>query len=117
MTPAEEHLWQHLRAHRLDGHHFRRQQPIGPSIVDCFCAAGRLVVEVGGAIHAERVEYDRERDAYLAAHALTVRRFTNDTVLHDTARVLAAIRHTLNTSPAHPPASRYGHIQSRAEDG
>ncbi|MGL4437107.1 MAG: DUF559 domain-containing protein, partial [Giesbergeria sp.] len=30
MTDAEQRLWKHLRAHRMDGQKFRRQQPIGP---------------------------------------------------------------------------------------
>ncbi|WP_288130750.1 DUF559 domain-containing protein, partial [Accumulibacter sp.] len=27
-------LWQHLRGHRLNGEKFRRQQAIGPYVVD-----------------------------------------------------------------------------------
>ena len=34
MTDAEHRLWRHLRAHRLAGCKFRRQQPLGPYIVD-----------------------------------------------------------------------------------
>ncbi|RBH42590.1 DNA (cytosine-5-)-methyltransferase, partial [Pseudomonas sp. MWU13-2860] len=34
MTDAEQRLWKQLRAHRLNGEKFRRQQPIGPYIVD-----------------------------------------------------------------------------------
>jgi len=34
MTPAERRLWQRLRANRLDGWHFRRQQVIDGFIVD-----------------------------------------------------------------------------------
>ena len=29
MTDAEQLLWRHLRAHRMDGQKFRRQQPLG----------------------------------------------------------------------------------------
>jgi very-short-patch-repair endonuclease len=34
MTDAERLLWRHLRAHRLAGAKFKRQQPIGPYVVD-----------------------------------------------------------------------------------
>jgi very-short-patch-repair endonuclease len=101
-TGAEQHLWQYLRAHRLDGHHFRRQQPIGPYIVDFFCAASHLVVEVDGAIHEDQLEYDRERDNYLAAHNLRVLRFRNDIVLGSTESVLASIRLALSIVPPSP---------------
>ena len=34
MSEAEAKLWQHLRAGRLNGYKFRRQQPMGNYIVD-----------------------------------------------------------------------------------
>jgi very-short-patch-repair endonuclease len=94
-TPAEQRLWLHLRGGQLDGRRFRRQQPIGPYIADFYCAAAKLVVEVDGPIHERQVEYDRERDAYLAAHDLRVLRFTNQAVLYDLDTVLRAILHAI----------------------
>ena len=46
MTDTERHLWTQLRAHRLARWKFRRQQPIGPYIVDFVCFEARLVIEV-----------------------------------------------------------------------
>ena len=94
-TPAEQILWQHLRAGRLDGHRFRRQQPVGPYIADFYCAAARLIVELDGPIHDRQVEYDRERDAYLAAHDLRILRFTNDAILDDRDTTFRTIRHAI----------------------
>ena len=37
MTPAERRLWNQLRANRLGGWHFRRQQIIDGFIVDFYC--------------------------------------------------------------------------------
>ena len=48
LTEAEIRLWSRLRRKQLDGFRFRRQQPIGPFIVDFFCPAAKLVVEVDG---------------------------------------------------------------------
>ena len=96
-TPAEQRLWQHLRAGQLDGHRFRRQQPVGPYITDFYCAIARLIVELDGPIHEIQREYDRERDAYLAAHDLRILRFTNDAILDDLDTTLRTIRHTLAT--------------------
>jgi len=50
MTPAEELLWEELRANKRGGH-FRRQQIIAGFIVDSYCHKVALVVEVDGDIH------------------------------------------------------------------
>jgi very-short-patch-repair endonuclease len=91
MTEAERILWQHLRANRLGGRHFRRQQIIDGFIVDFYCHAAALVVEVDGAIHQQQAAADAERDRVLSARGLRVLRFSNEAVLEDTSRVLAEI--------------------------
>jgi very-short-patch-repair endonuclease len=64
MTPSEQKLWQCLRAGRLEGFHFRRQQIIGSYIVDFYCHKSRLVIELDGRSHLDHQEYDLERDEY-----------------------------------------------------
>ena len=91
MTDAEIRLWDALRANRLNGLQFRRQQFIDGFIVDFYCHALQLVVEVDGPIHASQAEYDRERDYTLAGHGLRVLRVTNDEVTHALPSVLARI--------------------------
>src|SRR3990172_3035191 len=91
MTPAETELWQHLRAGRLQGIHFRRQQIIGHFIVDFYCHQARLVVEVDGEIHQKQAEYDHVRDLYLQERGLRVLRFNNLEVKHELEMVLCAI--------------------------
>ena len=94
-TPAERELWQIVRSGKL-GVRFRRQQPIGPFIVDFYCAEARLVVELDGAGHADRQEDDDRRTAWLAAKGLTVLRFANAEVLDRPqevyVRIMAAVR-------------------------
>lgn len=53
MTEAEHVLWRHLRAHRFDGQKFRRQQPIGPYVVDFVHLRARLIIEADGGQHVE----------------------------------------------------------------
>ena len=77
MTPDERMLWEHLRANRLNGLHFRRQQIIAGFIVDFYCHAAGLVVEVDGPVHDRRSDYDAERDAILAARGLRILRISN----------------------------------------
>jgi very-short-patch-repair endonuclease len=91
MTPAEAMLWQRLRAGRLDGFHFRRQQVIGPFIVDFYCHQTNLVVELDGSVHLKQEAYDRERERYLNSHGLRVLRFTNTDVNGQMHAVMAAI--------------------------
>jgi very-short-patch-repair endonuclease len=100
MTEAEHLLWLHLRAHRLDGQKFRRQQPIGPYIVDFVQFDARLIVEADGGQHNESAS-DRTRDAWLASQGFRVLRFWNHDILQRTDAVLESIWAAVATSP--PP--------------
>jgi len=82
MTPAEVILWQRLRRGQLNGCRFRRQQPIGPYIVDFYCSALRLVIELDGESHAgeEKALYDAERQLFLEKQGITVLCFQNEQV-------------------------------------
>ncbi|MGE0200484.1 MAG: endonuclease domain-containing protein [Candidatus Melainabacteria bacterium] len=93
-TPSEQRLWYYLRNHRLDGHSFRRQQPIGPYIVDFLCPARKLIVEVDGAIHdlPDHRGNDAVRQNFLEASGYRVIRFTNATVNEQITDVLQQIR-------------------------
>lgn len=92
MTPAEKRLWTQLRGNRLDGLHFRRQQIIAGFIVDFYCHAADLVVEVDGPVHRSQNEYDAERSRVLAEHGLRVLRVRNDEVVDNLDDVLTRIR-------------------------
>ena len=48
LTPAEAKLWTYLKAKQLDGHRFRRQHSIGGYILDFYCAASKLAIELDG---------------------------------------------------------------------
>ncbi|MGH9051853.1 MAG: endonuclease domain-containing protein [Acidimicrobiia bacterium] len=88
-TSAEARLWRELRRGNL-GSRFRRQEPIGPYIVDFVCLATRLVVEVDGATH-EDPEPDARRDALLERLGFRVLRFWNGDVYHHLEGVLDRI--------------------------
>jgi very-short-patch-repair endonuclease len=71
---SEGLVWKCLRGEKL-GFRFRRQHPIGDFVLDFFCHAARLAVEIDGPDHAERQEYDRWRDeclSKLGIHTLRV---------------------------------------------
>ena len=109
MTPAEKRLWSALRANRLQGFHFRRQQIIDGFIVDFYCHAARLVVEVDGPVHDGQVEYDIERSRVLAARELQVLRVNNEEVMQNLEGVLTRIRaacHAGSDLTPRPPSLR-----------
>ncbi|WP_119420181.1 endonuclease domain-containing protein [Desertibaculum subflavum] len=101
MTEAESLLWSRLRDRRLDGLKFRRQVPLGPYVLDFFCEEHRLVVEVDGSQHADRVEHDEKRTEWPEAHQCRVLRFWNNDVMQRANSVLEAIRAAAGGAP-HP---------------
>ena len=91
MTKAERCLWKSLRAARLAGWHFRRQQPIGAYYVDFYCHAAGVVVEVDGGIHAKQRAYDAIRDDILSSYGLSVLHFSNEDIIENLMEVLTRI--------------------------
>jgi very-short-patch-repair endonuclease len=103
-TAAEKILWDALRNRKLANHKFRRQHPVGPFIVDFFCNAANLVVEVDGAVHdlPEQKEYDQDRESYLRNLGLRVLRFRNEEVICELERVLHEIEQHLPSPKPFP---------------
>lgn len=99
-TDAEQKLWEHLRTHPY-GYKFRRQHPLNYYIVDFYCHAKKLVIEADGSIHnrADIIMNDQEREAALRSLGLTVLRFTNDEILHQTEQVINTINEHLKNNP------------------
>ena len=91
MTPAEKILWKEVRANRLNGLHFRRQQIIHGYFADFYCHQQALIVELDGGIHDLQKEYDAEREAYLIALGFRTIRFKNEEVFKDLQSVLLKI--------------------------
>ena len=81
MTEAEKKIWNHfLRNHELT---FHRQKPINHFIVDFYCSASQLVIEIDGEAHftEEGKIKDMERTTELEGYGLKVLRFTNQEVI------------------------------------
>jgi len=100
MTEAERVFWQRLRADRLEGRHFRRQQVIAGFIVDFYCHSASLIIEVDGEIHKGQIEADNERDQGLQELGFQVLRFENRTVLNELPNVLQQISKACQDPPA-----------------
>ncbi|MBN2031041.1 endonuclease domain-containing protein [bacterium] len=90
-TDAERLLWHHLRGKRFNHLKFRRQQPIGPYIVDLICFEKRLIIEVDGSQHNENQKKDLIRTQWLNNEGYQVIRFWNHEVLQNSTDVLEEI--------------------------
>ena len=83
-----------------ESYSFRRQYPVGSFIVDFFCPASKLVIEVDGDSHAEQPEYDAERTRWLEQQKrYRVIRFTNEEVHRNIEAVVDAITAALKAPP------------------
>ena len=83
MTPQERKLWyQFLRNLSIT---VNRQKVIGNYIVDFYCHAARIVIELDGSQHyeTEGQKYDQKRDQYLRNLGLTVLRYSNRDMSQD----------------------------------
>ena len=114
-TDAERTLWHHLRDRRLDGWKFRRQHPVGPYVLDLYCADANLAIELDGGQHDddEHRKHDEKRTAYLVSQGLKVMRFWNNEVMENTQGVLEAIREALGPAPQ-PSSPHHGKREGRA---
>lgn len=101
-TDAERVLWRHLRQRQIDGYKFRRQQPIGPYIVDFVCLELKLIIEVDGGQHQEQVDYDDQRTRWLETEGYRVLRFWNNDILNNIDGVLQFIHSALQTEADKP---------------
>ncbi len=92
-TDCELLLWQHLKSKQLLGLKFVRQYSIGIYILDFYCPARRLGIELDGGQHAEEKtkEYDAKRTEYLKGHGITLLRFWNTDITSNLDPVLQVI--------------------------
>ncbi len=79
MTDAERRLWSKIRRKQLKDYQFYRQKNIGDYIVDFYCPAVKLIVEIDGGQHysEENIVKDEARDKFLDGLGFKVLRFSN----------------------------------------
>ncbi len=120
MTPAEKVLWVQLRNNQLNRMRFRRQQIIAGFIVDFYCHAAGVIVNVDGEIHQELQAADAERDAIFAAHGFVSLHITNTDVFRSLDAVLAKIEMTCRQAASPPvelPDPQHAGTPPRAGEG
>ena len=102
-TATEQRIWYFLRNRQFEKFKFRRQHPIGVYIVDFVCLMEKLIIELDGGQHAERVPYDERRTKALSEKGYRLLRFWNNDVMQNTDAVLETILAELNAGPSPSP--------------
>lgn len=106
LTEAEQIMWDILRSQKLGGYKFRRQHPIGPYVVDFYCAKNQVVIELDGQSHndIEIRKNDDIRTRYLGGRGIRVIRFLNAEVKHlpglISDRILSELNSLIPLSPS-----------------
>lgn len=97
LTPAEKLLWQYRRENQA-GYKIRQQHPMMWYVVDFYCHASRLVIEIDGHIHSLKdvSENDSEKEQNLVDQGLAIIRFTNQEVLTNPLYVVETIKNKIN---------------------
>jgi very-short-patch-repair endonuclease len=102
MTTGERTLWQHIRKRQILGIQFQRQFPIDNYIVDFYCKAYMLAIEIDGSSHdsPEAQEGDRHRQQTLEALGVEFLRFSEYEVCRYPDAVVEVIKQWLETHSA-----------------
>ena len=101
-------MWSLLRSRSLSGYKFRRQQKIGPYVVDFCCFRPRVIIELDGSQHMEQAGYDQRRTELLSGQGYQVVRFWDNQILRETDSVLEAILKVLEAAPSPRPSPTGG---------
>ena len=106
MTRGEVILWQRLKKSQMMGYDFDRQKPIDQFIVDFYCKALLLAIEVDGSIHDSEVaqQYDQERQARIESLGIRFLRFSDAAVRENTNAVCQTIATWITRNRNQPPA-------------
>jgi very-short-patch-repair endonuclease len=94
LTPAEAAFWKIVKNSNLDGRKFRRQHSVGKYVLDFYCPAEKLGVELDGEGHYNALQeiYDAERKKFLRYFGIKVIRFENKMVFEEPIWVIERVR-------------------------
>ena len=93
LTTAEAKLWIYIKNSQL-GQKFRRQHSVDYYILDFYCPAKKLAIELDGSPHDTDQGYknDKERTKYLNDLEIKVIRFENKDIINNVEGVLIEIK-------------------------
>ncbi|MEL6319257.1 MAG: endonuclease domain-containing protein [Cyanobacteria bacterium J06626_14] len=99
MPRAEIILWSRLRLRQVAGVKFRRQYGVERFVLDFYCPALKLAIEVDGPTHLspEAQAYDQRRQQFIEELGIRFLRFTNQEVYQNLDGVLTVIHQKICT--------------------
>lgn len=100
---SEVLFWQQVNKHKFHNIDFDRQRVIGNYIVDFYCKSLSLVIEIDGASHDDKEDYDATRDTFLNALGLTIYRISDLRVKFDLFNVMHELKNFILTTYSTPP--------------
>lgn len=102
-TEVEKILWTKSRNRQVYRVKFRRQQPIGPYIVDFVSFEEKIIIKLDGGFHRKMTNEisDKKRTDWLEKEGFTVLRFWNKDIIKDLGGVFYAIHKAIK----HPHSS------------
>lgn len=97
MPRADILLWMHLTDRQILGYKFRRQYSVDKYVVDFYCPALRLAIEVDGDNHLTPLArvYDWERQHHIESFGIRFLRVMNEDVYNNLDAVLDEIARTI----------------------
>ncbi len=95
----------------MEGYKFRRQQPMGPYIVDFVNFEKGIIIELDGGQHATNRDRDEEREARLRGEGFQIIRFWNNDVFQNLEGVLETIRRKLMSPSPNPFHQGRGNVK------
>ena len=104
MPDTQRRMWRLLRDRRFAGYKFRREHPVGPYVLDFYCAEASLSLELDGAQHGfpGRREDDERKAVYLLSRGIVTRRFWNWQVREEPEVVMENLWRLLQERAPHP---------------
>jgi len=105
VTAQEKKLWRFLQAGQIGGVSFRRQHPMGDSILDFYAPSLKLAVECDGGQHGrpENGARDEVRTAWLKRQGVVVLRYWNSDIDANIEGVVADITGAVAGRKRPPP--------------
>lgn len=94
-TKAEKLVWETIRNRKFRGFKFRRQHVVQGFVLDFYCQEVKLGIEIDGAVHYKRKDYDRLRQDIIESKGINVIRIKNRDILNDKSSILKKMRKSI----------------------
>jgi very-short-patch-repair endonuclease len=93
-TSAEAALWILLKDRQIEGRKFRRQHSVGKYVLDFYCPAEKLSIELDGQDHftEQGMDHDEKRTTFLKTCGIRIVRFENSAVFEYPELVISEIK-------------------------